>query len=180
MNKGIKLSTGNIIGFINSDDFLSEDNIIQKIVSHFKKHDADIVYGDKRYVDRLDINQTKRIWIAGNFDHSKLKYGWMPPHLSTYIKKEVYKKNGLFRTDMKIAADYEFFIRCIFNQDIKVKYLPEIIAVMREGGVSNKSIKNRLISLKEVYKSWKLNDRKVSPLIMLYKPLTKLLQFIKR
>lgn len=180
MNKGIIRASGEIIGFINSDDFLSSPEIIKKIAHEFSFHNPDMVYGDKKYVDRINTEITKRIWKAGKFKISNLKYGWMPPHLSTYVKREIFMKNGLYRTDMMIASDYEFFIRSILNNDLNIRYLPEIIAVMREGGISNKSLKNRLISLKEVYTSWKLNGKNVSPFIMLFKPLFKIPQYFRR
>ena len=104
----------------------------------------------------------------------------MPPHLSTYIKKSLYDKYGLFRTDLKIAADYELLLRFIVKYKNVPVYLPTVIAVMRQGGISNSSIKNRLQSLREVYISWKLNDLEVSPLIVFMKPFRKVLQFFKK
>lgn len=179
MNKGIKNSSGEVIGFINSDDFLESKTIISEVVETFKKTKTDIVFGDKKYVDRFDISKTNRYWAAGEFSIAKFKHGWMPPHLSTYIKKEIYTKFGLFRSDLKIAADYELLLRFIVKNKIKPIYLPKVIAVMRSGGVSNSSIKNRLISLYEVYKSWRINKMYVSPLIMIFKPLRKVFQFSK-
>ena len=178
MNKGIKLSTGDIIGFINSDDFLSHNSIISNIVKYFKLHNADVVYGDTYYVKRNNIHEVIRYWKAGEFSKRKYRNGWMPPHLSTYIKKSVYDEHGNFRDDLQIAADYELLLRFIMKNKVKPFYLPEVIAIMRAGGVSNSSIKNRIKSLYEVYISWRLNDLKVSPLIMLFKPLRKVFQFI--
>ena len=104
----------------------------------------------------------------------------MPPHLSTYIKRELYEKYGGFRKDFKIAADYELMFRFMYKYNAKSKYLPKIIARMRAGGISNKSIKNILQSNYEVYKSWRVNGLNISPFIIVRKPLSKIMQLWMR
>ena len=177
MNKGIKLASGDIIGFINSDDLLNSNDCIECIVKEFIKSDADIIYGDKVYVAYGDISKRIRYWKAGNFNRDNYKKGWMTPHLSTYIKKDLYVKYGNFRIDFKIAADYELMFRFIYKYKAKVHYLPKVIAKMRVGGVSNSSLKNIITSNYEVYRSWEVNGFKVSPLIIFQKPISKLRQF---
>ena len=180
MNKGIAMATGDIIGFINSDDMLNAINCVSEIVRTFEETGASIVYGDKIYVDPKDTNKLRRYWRAGEFDLKSYKWGWMTPHLSTYIKKSVYEKYGVFDTRFKIAADYELMLRFIVKNRIMPAYLPVVIAKMRSGGVSNGSIINIFKSNYEVYKSWKVNGLNISPLIILIKPLVKTLQFFKR
>ena len=177
MNKGIGLSTGDIVGFINADDMLDSNDCIDSIVKVFKQSDVDIVYGDKVYINPADTSKQVRYWKAGEFDRQKYKNGWMTPHLSTYIKKDLYDKYGGFRDDFKIAADYELMLRFIYKYNAKIKYLPKVIAKMRAGGVSNSSFKNIAISNYEVYKSWKVNNLSISPIIMIQKPLSKIKQF---
>lgn len=175
INKGIKLATGDVVGLINSDDALYSTDCVSAIVRQFQKTEAEIVYGDKVYYNE-DLSEIRRYWKSGNLDLRKYKKGWMPPCLSTYIKRSVYNKYGLFRDDLKIAADYELLFRFIYVNRVKTVYLPKVIAKMREGGVSNASFKNILKSNLEVYKSWQLNGLRVSPLIIILKPLSKLLQ----
>ena len=177
MNKGVRLATGDVIGFINSDDLLNSEDCIECIVKRFVESGADIVYGDKVYVASNNISKQLRYWKAGVFVRNNYKKGWMTPHLSTYIKKDLYVKYGDFRSDFKIAADYELMFRFIYKHKVKVCYLPKVIAKMRVGGVSNSSLKNILLSNYEVYRSWGLNGFKVSPLIILQKPIRKLKQF---
>ncbi len=177
MNKGIQQATGDIIGFINADDMLNSLDCIEAIVEKFQLEKLDVVYGDKIYVDPNDVTRQLRYWRAGEFNKSNYKRGWMTPHLSTYIKKELYDKYGGFRNDFKIAADYELMLRFIYKNNAKVKYLPKVIAKMRAGGVSNSSFKNIAISNYEVYKSWKINNLTVSPFIMFQKPLSKIKQY---
>ena len=180
MNKGVSLARGDIIGFINSDDKLNSEDCIWEIVKVFQVNDCDVVYGDKIYTDSKNTNRVIRYWKAGEYDRSNFEKGWMPPHLSTYIRKELYDKYGKFRTDFKIAADYELLFRFMYKHNAKSKYLPKVIARMRAGGISNKSIKNILISNYEVYKSWKVNGLSVSPLIIVRKPISKIMQLFVR
>ena len=175
MNKGISISAGEVIGFINADDMLHSSQCIEKIM-HLFNDGFDVVYGDKIYVDRNDSSKLLRYWKAGSFDKNKYRYGWMTPHLSTYIKREVYEKHGGFDTRFKIAADYELMLRFLYKNNLKVKYLPEVIAKMRAGGVSNSSFLNIIISNYEVYKSWRVNDLKIWPLIIITKPASKIKQ----
>jgi len=178
MNKGIRLAEGEIIGFINADDKLNSNNCISEIVNFFQMHDLDIVYGDKIYTKNNDPDKIVRYWKAGEYNRKNFKKGWMPPHLSTYIKTIFYQKHGIFRTDFRIAADYELLFRFMYKYKAKTKYLPMVIARMRIGGISNKSIKNILVSNYEVYKSWKINGFRISPFIIARKPISKVTQLL--
>tara|TARA_B100000508_G_scaffold140981_1_gene144801 strand:- start:6426 stop:7178 length:753 start_codon:yes stop_codon:yes gene_type:complete len=180
MNKGIQIATGDIIGFINADDVINSNNCVEEIVKKFESTNADVVYGDKIYVDPQNPSKVVRYWKSGEFNRNSYKKGWMTPHLSTYIKKDLYNKFGGFRGDFKIAADYELMLRFIYKQEAKTHYLPMVIAKMRAGGLSNGSLKNVAISNYEVYKSWKVNGLSISPLIAIQKPMRKLAQLFKR
>lgn len=180
MNKGLGMATGDVIGFINADDMLASANCISNIVKAFQESEASIVYGDKIYVHPVFTNKVQRYWRAGNFDINRYKFGWMTPHLSTYIRKSVYQKYGGFDTNLKIAADYELMLRFIVKNGIVPAYVPIVIAKMRSGGVSNSSIRNIMKSNYEVYRSWKINNLSISPFIMFIKPLKKVLQIFVR
>ncbi len=176
MNKGLRVATGDIIGFINADDVINSSDCIEKVVQQFISSESDVVYGDKIYVDPSDTSKVVRYWTAGNYNKENYKKGWMTPHLSTYIKKELYDKHGEFRTSFKIAGDYELMLRFIYKNDARTTYLPIPIAKMRAGGISNSSISNIIRSNIEVYKSWKINGLQVSPLIVFMKPFKKVFQ----
>jgi glycosyltransferase involved in cell wall biosynthesis len=180
MNKGVSLAKGDIIGFINSDDKLNSKDCVSEIVKVFQLYNCDVVYGDKIYTESGNTNKVIRYWRAGEYDKSNFRKGWMPPHLSTYIRSSFYATYGKFRTDFKIAADYELMFRFMYKHNAKTRYLPKVIARMRAGGISNKSIKNILISNYEVYKSWKLNGFSISPLIVVRKPCSKITQLFLR
>jgi glycosyltransferase involved in cell wall biosynthesis len=179
MNKGIKMATGNIIGILNSDDFYINEHVIANIVNHFQQHDCEAVYGDLLYVDKDETSNICRYWKAGKYKPNSFKWGWMPPHPTFFCKRTVYEKHGLFSTDLRSAADYEFLLRVIHKEKIKIAYFPHVIVKMRLGGTSNVSLNHRLTGNKEDRKAWKIN--RITPYFFtfLLKPLRKIPQFFK-
>ena len=179
INKGIKNATGDIIGLIHSDDFLASHNVISKYVEIFQKTGAEGVYADLHYVQPHQTDKIVRNWISGKYQPDAFKKGWMPPHPTFYVRKEVYEKYGLYRDDVfRSAADYEFMLRVIHKHRIKVAYLPMVTVKMRVGGVSNASLKNRIKANKEDQLAWKINGLKMPVLLPLLKPLSKLRQYL--
>lgn len=179
MNTGIMKASGDIIGMLNSDDFYTHADVIQKVVDCFQ-NDVDAVYADLVYVDANNTDKIKRVWKSGEYREGLFLKGWMPPHPTFFVRREVYEKYGLFTDKLKSAADYEMMLRLIHKHKIKLKYLPEIIVKMRVGGASNSSIKNRLRANKEDRLAWKLNGLKPSPITFIRKPLSKISQFFKK
>lgn len=178
MNKGLQMATGDVIGILNSDDFFHDQYVVENIANAFQHYNCDAIYGDLVFVDKNNTSQIKRKWIAGGYNEKLFLKGWMPPHPTFYVKKEVYDKLGLFNTTLKSAADYELLLRFLYINQIKVQYLPGVIVHMREGGRSNCSIKNRLMAHFEDYKAWKLNKVQPNWYTVPLKPLRKVKQFI--
>jgi glycosyltransferase len=133
LNKGIKLATGDIIGFLHSDDFYANDRIIEKVADVFMKYNVDSCYGDLQYVDKSNTNRVIRYWKSSKYEHGKFKYGWMPPHPTFFVKREIYDKYGYFNTDFRIAADYELMLRFLERHRISTYYIPEVLIKMRIG-----------------------------------------------
>jgi len=180
MNKGIKASSGDIIGILNSDDFYSNDQVLSKVTNIFKETDCDCLYGDLVYVDKGDARNIVRYWKSGKFSKKKLRMGWMLPHPTFFVQKEIYEKHGLYNLELKTAADYEMILRLLHNDSIKVEYLPEILIKMRIGGESNSSFINRLKGNYEDNLAWDMNNLRKPPFIRFLKPLRKIKQFFKK
>jgi len=177
LNKGLNISTGEIIGILHADDFFSSNQVIEKIVDTFLKKDIDATYADLDYIDRDDTTKIKRHWVSGKYDKCKFLKGWMPPHPTVFIKKSIYSKFGQFNTNFKQSADYELLLRLMYKHGIKVVYIPSVLVKMRVGGKSNKNILNRLKANREDKLAWKLNGLKASTFTHILKPLSKLGQF---
>jgi len=177
LNKGIKLATGDVIGFLHSDDFYINFEVIQKYADTFIKNKVDAVYSDLYYVDKNATDKIIRKWKSGSYHSKAFLNGWMPPHPTFFVKKELYTKYGSFNLDFKSAADYELMLRFIHKHKISLGYLPEYTVKMRVGGKSNVSAKNRIAANLEDRMAWKTNGLKPRFYTLYLKPLRKLLQF---
>lgn len=179
-NKGLELASGDVVGFLNADDFYTNDNVIETIVSHMTKYNVDSCYGDLLYVNGKNIERIIRYWKSCPYKAGLFRNGWMPPHPTFFVKKDVYKKYGYFNTDLSLSADYELMLRFLAKYNISTLYIPEIFVKMRIGGVSNGNLRNMLIKTVEDYKSWKLNDLHRRIYTIPFKKLSKIPQFFKR
>jgi glycosyltransferase len=140
INKGIKLATGDVIGFVHSDDILASKTIISSVVSKLKERHLDGVYGNVLHFNSNNFNKITRYWKSKPFKPNLIKQGWMPPHPSLFLKKSVYDRFGLFNTRYKISADYDFMLRIFKDNSLKIKYIDLLTHKMRNGGASNGSI----------------------------------------
>ena len=181
MNKGLSLATGDIIGIINSDDFLANNQILS-LVNKFLKSNPNIhgCYGDVSIVKNDKNNNFKhlRIWKPGPFSKKKFRRGWMFPHPALFLRHKVYTDFGNFRLDLGTAADYEFMLRCFYFNELSAFYIPTKFVIMRSGGQSSSSIKNRLIANAFDAKAWRVNGRETPRFLRLFKPTSKLWQWV--
>ncbi len=157
LNKGVALATGDVVGFLHSDDLFEDAHVVEKIADAFKKMHVDSIYGDLTYVRKEDTGNIVRFWKSGVFTPGKLKRGWMPPHPTFYVKREVYEKYGAFDTGFKIAADYDTVLRFLGREKISTHYIPEVLVKMRVGGASNKNLKNLVQKSREDLRAMKNN-----------------------
>jgi len=141
LNKGVRLSTGDVIGFLHADDFLSHSGVLSAIASCFSDPQIGGVYGDLQYVRRLDSTRVFRRWETKAFNSRRLAWGWMPPHPTLYIRRGWYDFLGGFDTRYKISSDYAFVLKLFGSPDFKSNYIPEVLVKMRTGGLSNRSVK---------------------------------------
>ncbi len=178
MNKGIELATGDLIGTLNADDFYSDSSIIEKVARNLQHNKVDGLYGDLIFVNPDNLNKAVRTWRSGQYSKHSFLFGWMPPHPTFFLKKTFYEQFGKFRLDMGSAADYELMLRMVYKNKARLNYLPEILVVMRTGGVSTSSLKNRLNANKKDRRAWKVNGLKPYFFSVWLKPLRKIFQFI--
>lgn len=179
MNKGIEKASGDIIGILNSDDTYAYDNVINDVVEKITCDNTDSLYANLVYVDRNNTDNITRTWIAGKYQHNKFLKGWMPPHPTFFVKKEIYNNYGCFNTNFKSSADYELMLRFIHKNKISISYLDKVIIKMKSGGQSNVSIFNRIKANREDKLAWKINGLKPGLFTIVRKPLSKIMQFIK-
>jgi glycosyltransferase len=141
LNKGVLHSTGDVIGFLHADDLFESSNTLKRIASAFDTNRVEAVYGDLVYVSKSNTSKIIRYWQSCTFKEQLLLNGWMPPHPTLYIKRSVYERLGTFNTLYRIAADYDLVLRFFGKGKLFSVYIPQVLVRMRNGGVSNQSIK---------------------------------------
>lgn len=178
MNKGIDMVTGEWVGIINSDDYYAGLNVIDNVVNKINQNpDVSALYADLHYVSQDSNAKIIRNWKSGDFNKRKFYFGWMIPHPTLFLKRDVYKQVGKFNLSLKLAADYELILRVFLKNNISVVYLPMTTVKMVIGGVSNQSFKNRVIANYEDRLAWRINGLKPYWFTLFLKPLRKLVQF---
>jgi hypothetical protein len=130
------------------------------------------------YVDANNTQKIVRKWKAGSYKRNNFLYGWMPPHPTFFVRKEVYEKYGVFNLNFWGAADYELMLRFLFKHQVTVSYLPEVCVHMRSGGQSNQTIANRWRANREDKKAWQVNNLQPYWFTVFLKPVRKIVQFI--
>lgn len=179
INRGIKRASGDVIGFMHSDDFYAHNHVLSKVAAAFADQTVGGVYGDLQYVSAADPGRIVRYWRAGHYFPEKLRQGWMPPHPTLYLRREVYMRWGLYDTNMRIAADYDAMLRYLTKGCIKLHYIPEVLVKMRVGGESNRSLGHILRKSREDLMAIKRN--KVGGLGTLFlKNISKIGQFMDK
>jgi glycosyltransferase involved in cell wall biosynthesis len=177
MNKGIANATGDIIGILNSDDYLANENTIANIVSEFTTSKADAIYGNLIYVDNKIPSKIKRLWLAGSYKPKQFYSGWTLPHPTLYVKKEVYEKYGNYNDSFRYAADYEMILRLLVKERITVSHMREVIVYMLAGGTGNKDLNTRVKVNLEDRRAWETVGLTPKWYTLYAKPLRKIGQY---
>tara|TARA_R110002012_G_scaffold220618_1_gene392278 strand:+ start:29597 stop:30358 length:762 start_codon:yes stop_codon:yes gene_type:complete len=180
LNKGLKMASGVIIGFLHSDDLFANHTIISRIVASFTKDSIDGVYGDLVYVKKDNISHIVRNWRSKAFKPPMLRQGWMPAHPTLFLKRDVYHVSGFFNLSYTISSDYDFVLRVFSNRDLCFTYLDTNITIMRLGGASNKTIRNIIVKMREDLRAIKSNKIKYPAYVLFVKNVSKFSQFFKK
>jgi glycosyltransferase involved in cell wall biosynthesis len=151
LNKGLRHASGDVIGFLHADDIYYDTQVLERVAHAFQDPKVDAVYGDLVYVKRESLGAVVRYWRSGKFEEKKIVLGWMPPHTTLFIRRNLYERLGYFDISYKISADYDFILRLLSLRDVFLVYIPDVFVKMRLGGLSNGSIKNIVIKTKEDY-----------------------------
>ena len=179
LNKGIARATGDVVGLLHSDDLFAHDRVLERILEAFNTADIDGVYGDLDYVTKDNPARIIRHWRAGPYNASRLRQGWMPPHPTLFLRRDVFERQGVYDTSFRIAGDYEAMLRWMIRGKIRLGYIPEVLVKMRVGGESNRSIGRLLRKSAEDYRAIRRHHLGGFG-VLLAKNLSKLPQFLVR
>lgn len=178
MNKGLLRATGDIVGILNADDMYCDVNVLQDVCDTFMHSGVASCYGDLEYVDFYDTSKVVRLWKSGKFSPGKFRWGWMPPHPTFFVTRQLYERYGAFNQQLGTAADYELMLRLLVRYRVSVQYIPRVLVKMRNCGASNSTLRRRLLANQMDRKAWKINGLHPLPWTHICKPLRKLGQWV--
>ena len=184
LNNGISYADGEIIYILHSNDRLIKKNCLELVSNSFKKFNPDVLYGNI-VIENRKTKKIIRNWVPdrinlhnkinnNNSYKNKFKNGWVPPHTSLFVKKDIIKRIGEYNTNYEISSDYDYIIRIFHLDNIKTLYTNNYIVAMSIGGKSTK-FSNVFKKMSEDYKI--INKHKLGGFIVLLK---KILSKIKQ
>jgi len=179
LNKGVRIATGDVVGFLHADDVFADDEALARVAAAMADDGVIAAYGDLLYVSKDDMSKTVRHWRAGPFSAASVARGWMPPHPTLYVRRSAYERLGYFNTALRIAADYDWMLRLMRSDLGRLAYVPAVQVRMRVGGASNASLGNILRKSGEDYRALRGNgfSSPAAAACLLSKNLRKLKQF---
>jgi glycosyltransferase involved in cell wall biosynthesis len=180
MNKGIAMATGEVIGILNSDDVYAHPQVISHAVAALERTGTDCCFADLVYVDDMQSGRVVRYYSSASFQVRKFAYGWMPAHPTVFFRAWAYRQHGLFRTDFRIAADFELLIRFLATHRLNFVHVPEVWVKMRKGGVSTAGLASNLLLNREIVRACRDNGIPTHLPKVMSKYFTKVFQLLRR
>lgn len=180
MNKGLMRASGDYIGFLNSDDVYAHTDVLHRVAQTLEQQNLDVLYGDVAFYRSHEPGKIIRRYSSARFRPDRIAWGWMPAHPSLFVKRDLFLKTGLFRTDFRIAGDFEFVARLFLQQSPRYFYLPEVLVNMSLGGVSTGSWRSTVQLNKEVLRACRDNGIRTNILKILSKYPVKVLEHLRK
>jgi len=180
MNKGLRQATGDVIGFLNADDVYAHEGVLARVAEAMARGDLDVLFGDAEFVSANNPRRIVRRYRSNNFRPDRIGWGWMPAHPTLFLKRQIFERSGSFRTDYRIAGDFELVARIFQNASLRYRYLPEVLVRMRTGGISTGGWRNTLLLNREVLRACRENGIHTNVLKIMSKYPAKLIEFLRK
>ena len=177
MNKGLRLATGDIIGFLNADDMYVGKDVLMRVHKLIQQGGLDALYGDAEFVNPANLYKPVRRYRSNLFRPEMLAWGWMPAHPALFLSRQIFDRYVGFKSDYRIAGDFELVARIFRANDLSYMYTPQVLVRMRTGGVSTGGLRNTLLLNQEVLRACAENGIKSGWLKILSKYPVKLLEY---
>lgn len=169
MNKGLRNASGDIVCFLNSDDYYVDETVLSEVVARINNNVCDIVLGDVDFFDPRRPQNIVRKYPARRFKLERLKFGWMPPHPGFFARRKIYDKHGFFDDAYKVAGDFEFVARIFSASKIDFIYLDRVVVRMSLGGVSTSGLASKILLNREVMRACKQHGIRTNWLFLMVK-----------
>lgn len=178
MNKGLAHATGDIVCFLNSDDQYASAKVLSKVASQMGDHNLDALMGDVGFFHERNFERMVRRYRSDRFRPSRLAWGWMPAHPALFLRKEVVQRVGLFKTDYRIAGDFEFIVRVFHGHALRYRHFPEVLVNMQTGGISTSGWRAKISLNQEVLRACRENGLQTNMMKILSKYPAKILEML--
>jgi glycosyltransferase involved in cell wall biosynthesis len=180
MNKGLALASGEVIGFLNADDVYASKDVLSRVMAIMEREGLDALLGDVEFFRPEDPARTVRRYRSARFKPDRIAFGWMPAHPALFLRRHVYERFGLFRTDYRIAGDFEFCARIFRDETLAYRSVPETLVRMRTGGISTGGWRSTLLLNREVVRACRENGIDTNMLKIFSKYPAKVLEFFAK
>lgn len=178
MNKGLALVSGEVVGFLNAADVYADKDVLSRVVDIMERESLDALFGDVEFFRPKNPTRTVRRYRSARFSPDQIALGWMPAHPALFLRRRVYETYGLFRTDYRIAGDFEYCARIFHGGGLVYRSLPETLVRMRTGGISTGGWRNTILLNREVLRACRESGIETNVLKILSKYPAKLLEFL--
>lgn len=179
MNKGVGLASGEVISFLNADDHFAHADVLAHVAEQFERKPLDALLGDVAFFRPDEPDRLVRRYRSDRFSPRALGWGWMPAHPALFVARALFERVGPFKTDYRIAGDYEWVARAFGSGRLRYSHLPEILVHMQTGGVSTRGWRNTVLLNQEVMQACRDNGIATNWLKLLSKYPAKLLEYIR-
>jgi glycosyltransferase involved in cell wall biosynthesis len=178
INKGLRVAKGDVIGLLHSDDLFAHDAVVAEIAEQFADRQVDGIYGDAVFFSPVSEQKIVRLYSSAKFSSARLAWGWMPAHPTLYLRSELYKELGEFKTDYAIAADYDYVCRIFLRDRFRILYMPKVLVKMQTGGISTRNWRATIRLNQEVVRACRENGIRTNILKVLSKYPEKLVEML--
>ena len=179
MNKGVRLATGDVVAFLNADDFYKDANVLGRVAQVMQAEGLDALYGDVEFFRPGQQDTIARRYNSGRFTVGRLGWGWMPAHPALFVRRALFERYGVFRTDYRIAGDFEFIARVFKHPELRHRHLPESLVRMQLGGISTSGWRATLQLNREMMRACRANSIPTNWVKMLLRYPIKALEFFR-
>lgn len=179
MNKGIAAASGEVIGFLNADDTYTGADVLEKVAERMSDETLDALFADAEFFKATNPERVVRRFSSESFSPSKIAWGWMPAHPTLFLRRRTFEQFGVFRTEYRIAGDFELVARMFHEATLKYQYLPEVLVRMRVGGASTSGWRNTVVLNREVLRACRENGISTNLLMILSKYPFKVAEFLR-
>lgn len=180
MNKGLDRAAGDIVCFLNADDQYASSHVLSLVAKQMQAHELDALLGDVAFFHSADPTRMVRRYRSDRFTPERLAWGWMPAHPALFLNKSVVQRVGRFKSDYRIAGDFDYIARAFYGYDLRYRHLPEVLVHMQTGGVSTAGWRSKVLLNQEVLRSCKENGISTNLFKVLSKYPMKLLELFAR